>query len=298
MAYAQQIQSQSHTTTFLVGCLNIHGGTEQQRNLFCGLIKLLNLDICIITETWLKEDRSNEFKKSIDNEEYEWYSRERRKQKASSGEGGIGIVLKKKVGKIQVVKVSKEYEMLWLEITRGKYKFYVAAIYMSPENSRRASDSLQQLAELEVDIMNFSQKGQVIMMGDFNARIGIQDSSIIKEGKRIFFPRISEDKDIERATAKERGKYLIETMNACNMVIMNGIDKISNFTCINRYKGKSVVDYIILQENFVNIEETKEEDNIPKYVANSMKVWEEDFACISDHRLITVKLNLRKKIIK
>ena len=57
MAYAQR--SQSHTVTLLVGCMNIHVGTEQQRNLFCGLIKLLNLDICIITETWLKEGRSN-----------------------------------------------------------------------------------------------------------------------------------------------------------------------------------------------------------------------------------------------
>ena len=62
MAYAQQIQSQSHT---LVGCLNIHVCTEQQRNLFCGLIKLLNLDICIRTETWLKEGRSNEFKSQL-----------------------------------------------------------------------------------------------------------------------------------------------------------------------------------------------------------------------------------------
>jgi len=115
-----------------------------------------------------------------------WFSRERQKQKARSGEGGIGIIVKKSIGKSKVIKVSKLYEIMWIEVIREEEKIYLAAVYMSPESSARGIDSSLQFAELETDIIKFSKEGQVIVMGDFNARIGNQESSVIRNGKRVF----------------------------------------------------------------------------------------------------------------
>src|ERR1700761_6611460 len=75
-------------------------------------------------------------------------------------------------------------------------------------------------------------------------------------------------------------------MNSCNMVILNGIDTLSKYTCINGYRGASVIDYIIVQDKLLQT------TNIVKYVRESFKVWEEDMANISDHRLITCNIEI------
>src|SRR3954470_23776029 len=100
------------------------------KKLTLGLLTIISLDVCVITETWLKEGRGSEFKKVIKNDEYEWFSRERNNQKARSGEGGIGMLIKKKLGKAQIVKGSKLYESMWIEIETNSCKIYLAAVYM------------------------------------------------------------------------------------------------------------------------------------------------------------------------
>ena len=182
--------------------------------MFCGLMNMINIDICVITETWFKEGKSErDMRSSMNKNKYQWFSRERKKQKARSGEGGVGILVKRELGEAKLIKISKEYEMMWVEIQNGSEKLYVSAVYINPAGSPRAVDSTQQLAELEADILEFNKKGEVIVMGDFNARIGNLESSISKKGERRVFPRESEDWKVE-GIAKERGKQLVESMNA------------------------------------------------------------------------------------
>ena len=214
--------------------------------MFCGLMNMINIDICVVTETWFKEGKSEgDMRSTMNKNKYQWFSRERKKQKARSGEGGVGILVKKKLGETKLVKISKEYEMMWIEIHNGSEKLYISAVYINPAGSPRVVDSTQQLAELEADVLEFSKKREVIVMGDFNARIGILESSIIKKGERRVFPRESVDWKVE-GIARERGRQLVESMNACNMIILNGIDTKSKFTCQNRYRGESIIDYIIV----------------------------------------------------
>ena len=74
--------------------MNIHLCSSYRRNLFYGMFGMLNLDVCVVSETWFKEgiDYMN---KLIDNDKYVWFSRERQKQKARSGEGGVGVIAKR-----------------------------------------------------------------------------------------------------------------------------------------------------------------------------------------------------------
>ena len=267
--------------------MNIHLCSNYKRDLWYGMVCMLDLDVCVVTETWIKEG-VNLVSKTIDNRQYQWFSRERQKQKARSGEGGVGVLVKRNIGEVSVVDRSKEFDMMWIEIDRPSCKMYIAVVYISPEGSPRANDSSMQLAELEAKILHFKTKGQVIVLGDFNARIGMLESSCIRDGRRIFLSRTIQDTNVN-ALAKDRGMQMIESMNACNMVIMNGIDSGGEFTCINGYRGKSVIDYIILDEDILPRQEKSESI---RYVERSMKVWEEEFANISDHRLITCQLQL------
>lgn len=150
--------------------MNLHICKEENGKKLYSLCNLINIDICAISETWIKENRKNEFIKIINENKYEWFSRERTKQRSNHGEGGIGVLVKKSIGKVQVVKRSKNYEMMWIEITRHEERIYIAVVYMSPEGSARSVDSNLQFAELEVDINNYTKQGQVIVMGDFNGR--------------------------------------------------------------------------------------------------------------------------------
>lgn len=85
---------------------------------------------------------------------------------------------------------------------------------------------------------------------------------------------------------KDRGQRFIESMNACNMIVLNGIDLEAEITCVNTYKGKSVIDYIIVDAKSL---ETQTQNNIT-YKPKSIKVWTEEIARISDHRLVTCQL--------
>lgn len=111
-----ELSTTNNNQEILIGCMNIHVCSEYRRNLFCGLISMINLDICIITETWIKEGNSKIMLNGIDSKKYEWVSREREKQKTDSGEGGVGILVNRELGKIEVVKVSKRFETIWIKI--------------------------------------------------------------------------------------------------------------------------------------------------------------------------------------
>jgi hypothetical protein len=182
--------------------------------------------------------------------------------------------------------------MIWLEVKCPNVIMYVAAIYFCPEGSRKITDSRAPFLELEADIIQFSEKGQVICLGDFNARIGTQNSIVWKgEEEQVTYSRISQDA-IPKGVAKDRGKYFIDSMSACNMVIMNGIDNKGECTFFN-HRGQSVVDYIALSETILRPETRCG----VQYVKESTKVWTEELARMGDHRLVTCQLRVEKKMV-
>ena len=60
-------------------------------------------------------------------------------------------------------------------------------------------------------------------MGDFNCRFGGEESSIVTGNNQFTFSRTTHDMDSKAKDAR-RGSYLVTSMNASQMVVMNGID--------------------------------------------------------------------------
>ena len=83
--------------------------------------------------------------------------------------------------------------------------------------------------DLYEEILGLKQKGEVIVMGDFNARTGL-DNDILEIDKfdNLDIPNINENNDIPPRNSEDklpsnlRGKELIETCKALKLTIVNG----------------------------------------------------------------------------
>ena len=64
-------------------------------------------------------------------------------------------------------------ESVWMKVRggRGKEVLYLCCVYMPTEGSAAAviEDSYERLKE---DVLEYQQKGRVVLLGDFNARVG------------------------------------------------------------------------------------------------------------------------------
>src|SRR4051812_4457368 len=218
------------------------------------------------------------------------------------GDGGVGVLVRRGIGVCKVVRTSLEHDMMWVELKRGTSSLFIGAVYMCPEGSSRNNDVKGQMIELEADIADFRRKGNVLCMGDFNSRIGCHESAVIKGDQCVSFPRQSQDMKV--GSAAERGTQFVEAMNACNMVILNGIDAMAEYT-FRSEQGQSVVDLLIVDDRMVGLDTSEldgdgvhelEEEEEPRcsarYVASSLRVWDEEVARLSDHKLVTCVLEV------
>ena len=67
----------------------------------------------------------------------------------------------------------------------------------------------------------------------------------------FIYERKLADHGIDKGVATRRGIKLIESMNAMNMIIMNGIDSGHDFT-FKSDNGQSINDYIIFSDSIIN----------------------------------------------
>jgi hypothetical protein len=125
--------------------MNIHlGRIEKRKALAHLLVDSAKVNICVVTETRFLPNRGDELMKEIFEKEYEWYGRERKDQKARGGEGGVGILVRKGLGRTKVVKVSERYDLIWLEVEMSEATLVIAGVYLSPEFSQKEG-SLEEL---------------------------------------------------------------------------------------------------------------------------------------------------------
>lgn len=117
-----------------MGNINIQlGRIEKRRALAHLLIDRALVDICVVTETRFLEGRGEELMEEVFAKNYKWLGRDRKKQKAKGGEGGVGILMRKGAGEAKLVKVSEKYDILWVEIKCEAEIFLIAGVYLSPE---------------------------------------------------------------------------------------------------------------------------------------------------------------------
>ena len=89
---------------------------------------------------------------------------------------------------------------------------------------------------LEEDIRKFQSKGRVVLVGDFNARVGKGDS--VDDVIGMF----------GESTCNSNGNMLISLLNNCDLFICNGrsLSTDPQWTRVqNRLNHKSIIDYLI-----------------------------------------------------
>ena len=109
----------------------------------------------------------------IEVEGYKWFGKPRSNQNSRRGEGGVGILVRECViSEVEFI-TSVEYEECVNESTgwEGRSALYVGCVYM-PTDSTSVAAVDAGYVRLKEDVLTFRQKGKVVLLGDFNARVG------------------------------------------------------------------------------------------------------------------------------
>ena len=223
--------------------------------------KIKNHDIVFLMETKCSPTKPISFPGYYS---YNLYRKSLKSAKTDSG--GITVLCKDIYRKGIKILQSKSEDYLWVKIDSAFFHLpkdlYICAVYDPPPNStyslRLPKDPLELMEE---DIIQYSKLGNILLVGDFNARTSNSPDYIINDSDDNFIPiyddyclddlpkyRISQDSQLDT-----RGKHLLEICIESKLRILNGRclgDTLGSFTC-HTYNGSSVVDYAIASEEIL-----------------------------------------------
>ena len=170
-----------------VGCMNLHLVNENKRRQFIRLV-LDGLDICAVTESWLKDSNSVMGKELMDTN-WQWFGRDRIGKRG----GGIGFLVNKRL-KAKIL--SNCESTLWIQIG-GESMWCIAVVYLLPKDSEGNNRDI--LGKLQQDIIRYRMVGKVLILGDFNGRIEELPNRVVNSGlegidSELVILRTSKDK--------------------------------------------------------------------------------------------------------
>ncbi|MDA8031503.1 MAG: endonuclease/exonuclease/phosphatase family protein, partial [Alphaproteobacteria bacterium] len=156
------------------GVWNVRGFVQRD---YCRLrenvITATDLDIVCLCETFL---RNSEI---ISIEGYKWFGHNRTNisKRAVRGSGGVGVLVKESMfDRFSIDVVDKRHEdILWLactQINNPDNTIFIGVCYLPPAASSRGDKSHDVFDTLRCQCLKFQDKGEILICGDFNARIG------------------------------------------------------------------------------------------------------------------------------
>ena len=154
---------------------------------------------------------------------------------------------------------------------RGRSALYIGCVYM-PTDSTSVAVVESCYGRLKEDVLSFREKGQVVLLGDFNARVGrsVEVDDVIG--------MFGED------TCNASGNRLISFLNEVELVVCNGRKLVvePEWTRVRpSLKQKSIIDYVITDTQLMT-------------VSGDVHVDTTDIGC-SDHFLVWVELGRAAK---
>ena len=108
--------------------------------------------------------------------------------------GGLSVYINRKLSEGVSYVPTENKNAIWCKLDRTYFNLqndkYIGTVYLSPSNFER-SNCVDLIGELELELVEmllFSQKGDVLVQGDFNARTGdIQET--ISDDDNAGFPK-------------------------------------------------------------------------------------------------------------
>ncbi len=190
--------------------------------------------IALIAETKLESEPPK-----ID--EYKWMPRNRNVRKG----GGVAIIYHESLtNNIKPLEnIEKEnMEIQWAEIKSGTQKTFIG-IYYGNQEKAPAEEVQSDFDAIKSQINTLKQEGDVILVGDFNAKLKINIPS----------------KNINQAQSRN-GEMLQSVLEEAESIALNTKENICEWTRENRKKPdeKSIIDYVIVsRKTEAKIKDTK-----------------------------------------
>ena len=191
------------------------------------------------------------------------------KGKRGRRSGGIIVYYKKDLSRM-ITKINNSNDFIWIKLNKSQTglddDIYICTVYLKPRTSSTSPEQDKIFESLRNSVYDFSQKGQVVLMGDFNARTAELNDFVALDN--VSYQNCKDHLPTDYSTdiqlpqrqnmdiiLNEQGKCLIDLCIESKIRILNGRvmgDSLGNFTYYSS-QGKSCIDYVISSENIVHM---------------------------------------------
>jgi len=204
----------------------------------------LNCDIICLVETWSRDN----FKLTGQWQKYDC-TQVNAVRLSNRGRGIGGIIILTDSNKFAVTgsTLNENFIILRVKNTKSNEVIIIANVYIQPQSEK--DEALTEFFDTLQQIRESNSNSQLIICGDFNARIGREDMSEINLPPIIANRRLSKD-----STINQRGKLLNEIIDSNDIEILNGrtINDIpGNFTYVCQ-SGSSCIDLFMGNPQVMN----------------------------------------------
>ena len=139
---------------------------------------IADFDFFSLVETWHKENNSHDF--SVNGYNLQCFYRASLSRRAKRGSGGIAVYIKEQltggIEKIKDTNLTIVEDRVWFRMCKEFFglenDLYLGIWYIPPFGSCRYTQHQGMWENLEWEVSYFQEKGDVILMGDLNARTG------------------------------------------------------------------------------------------------------------------------------
>lgn len=243
-----------------VTCWNIEGLNRLSQNeTFISSLK--RYDIIGLVETWTTD---LDICKSFVDSNLEGYDSvgipAQRVCSRGRPSGGILVIFKHEL-KAAITTMATSKHTIWIKLSNNYFNWekdlYLATVYIPPKSSNYYDD---QFTEIEHKIAQYSNNGNILLMGDTNARTKNKVDFIVNDTNE--FMDLPEDYTFDtqkprnsmdlHGNVTQHGKLLLDLCIASQLRILNGRtkgDTLGAFTYFDN-KGSSTIDYFICSEQF------------------------------------------------
>ena len=168
---------------------------------------------------------------------------------------------------VELIKDVNYEESMWIKVKgeRGRKTLFLGCVYM-PTDSENVFVIESSYSALKEDVLRMKERGQVVLLGDFNARVG--KSSELDDVIGMFGER----------KCNASGNRLISFLNEVELVVCNGREftvEPQRTRARPSLKQKSIIDYIVTNSNLLQVSGSVQVDTVDIGKSDHFLVWME-----------------------